>query len=139
VPLSTDGAGRSYLADAALSRPVFYSRLLDRGPSRATAVPTPKVIPNAYERLAGMGAFETLSVHISMSLSAFATMQHPAVWETPTPATAFDSGTLSLGTRFLAWAAAEAAAQGQPVEEVTSLVEDQSHHPRVFAALGAPA
>ena len=135
VPLYINFGSESYLDGVDLSREAFYARLPDCDPPPTTAMPGPQMFLKAYEKLAEEGATEILSVHISKSLSAVVDTAHLAAREASTPVTVFDSGTLSLGTGFLAWAAAEAAAQGHSMEEIVALMEEQGQRTRVFAAL----
>ena len=135
VPLYINFGGESYLDRIELSREAFYARLPDCDPPPTTAMPGPQMFLEAYERLADEGATEILSVHISRSLSAVVDTAHLAAREASTPVTVFDSGTLSLGTGFLVWAAAEAAAQGYSMDEIVALMKEQSQRTHVFAAL----
>ena len=135
VPLYINFGGESYLDRIELSREAFYARLPDCDPPPTTAMPGPQMFLEAYERLADEGATEILSVHISRSLSAVVDTAHLAAREASTPVTVFDSGTLSLGTGFLVWAAAEAAAQGHSMDEIVALMKEQSQRTHVFAAL----
>ena len=135
VPLYINFGGESYLDRIDLSREAFYARLPDCDPPPTTAMPGPQMFLEAYERLADEGATEILSVHISKSLSAVVDTAHLAAREASTPVTVFDSGTLSLGTGFLVWAAAEAAAQGYSMDEIVALMKEQSQRTHVFAAL----
>ena len=135
VPLYINFGGESYLDRIDLSREAFYARLPDCDPPPTTAMPGPQMFLEAYERLADEGATEILSVHISRSLSAVVDTAHLAAREASTPVTVFDSGTLSLGTGFLVWAAAEAAAQGYSMDEIVALMKEQSQRTHVFAAL----
>ena len=135
VPLYINFGLESYLDGVELSREAFYARLPDCDPPPTTAAPGPQRFLDAYERLAGEGATEILSIHISRSLSAVVDAAHLAAREAPTPVTVFDSGTLSLGTGFLVWAVAEAVAQGRSVDEIVALMKDQGRRTHVFAAL----
>jgi DegV family protein with EDD domain len=135
VPLYINFGSENYLDGVDLSREAFYARLPDCDPPPTTAMPGPQMFLDAYERLAEEGATQILSVHISKSLSAVVDTAHLAAREASTPVTVIDSGTLSLGTGFLVWAAAEAAAQGHSMEEIVALMEEQGHRTRVFAAL----
>jgi DegV family protein with EDD domain len=135
VPLYINFGGESYLDGIDLSREAFYARLPDCDPPPTTAMPGPQMFLEAYERLADEGATEILSAHISRSLSAVVDTAHLAAREASTPVTVFDSGTLSLGTGFLVWAAAEAAAQGYSMDEIVALMKEQSQRTHVFAAL----
>ena len=135
VPLYINFGGESYLDRIDLSREAFYARLPDCDPPPTTAMPGPQMFLEAYERLADESATEILSVHISKSLGAVVDTAHLAAHEASTPVTVFDSGTLSLGTGFLVWAAAEAAAQGYSMDEIVALMKEQSQRTHVFAAL----
>ena len=135
VPLYINFGVESYLDGIDLSREAFYARLPDCDSPPTTAVPGPQKFLEAYERLADEGATEILSVHISKSLSAVVDTAHLAAREASTPVTVFDSGTLSLGIGFLAWVAAEAAAQGYSMAEIVDLMREQRERTHVFAAL----
>ncbi len=135
VPLYINFGLESYLDGIDLSREAFYTRLPDCDPPPTTAMPGSQMFLEAYERLADEGATEILSVHIARSLSAVVDTAHLAAREASMPVTVFDSGTLSLGTGFLVWAAAEAAAQGSSMGEIVALMKEQSQRTHVFAAL----
>lgn len=135
VPLYINFGLESYLDGIDLSREAFYARLPDCDPPPTTSMPGPQMFLQAYERLADEGATEILSVHISRGLSAVVDTAHLAAREASTPVTVFDSGTLSLGTGFLVWAAAEAAAQGHSIDEIVALMKEQGQRTHVFAAL----
>jgi DegV family protein with EDD domain len=135
VPLYINFGYESYLDGIDLSREAFYTRLPDCNPPPTTAMPGPQMFLKAYEKLADEGATEILSVHISKSLSAVVDAAHLAARQASVPVTVFDSGTLSLGTGFLAWAAAEAAAHGHSMDKVVALMKEQGQRTRVFALL----
>ena len=135
VPLYINFGGESYLDGVDLSREAFYARLPDCDPPPTTAMPGPQMFLKAYEKLSDEGATEILSVHISKSLSAVVDTAHLAAREASTPVTVFDSGLLSLGLGFLVQAAAEAAAQGRPMDEIIALIKEQRRRTHVFAAL----
>jgi DegV family protein with EDD domain len=135
MPLYINFGIESYLDGVDLSREAFYVRLPDCDPPPTTAMPSPPVFLETYERLAEEGATEILSIHISRSLATVVDTARLAAREASIPVTVFDSGTLSLGTGFLVWAAAEAAAQGHTMEEIIALIAEQGQRTRVFAAL----
>ena len=135
VPLYVNLGTESYLDRVELTREAFYSRLPDCDPPPSTAMPGPQMFLDTYERLAEEGATEILSVYVTRSLSTVVDMARLAAREASTPVTVFDSGTLSLGTGFLAWAAAEAAAQGRSMDEIVAAMEEQGQRTHVFAAL----
>jgi DegV family protein with EDD domain len=135
LPLYINFGLESYRDGIDLTREAFYARLPVCDSLPTTAMPGPQVFLEAYERLADEGATEILSVHISKSLSAVIDTAHLAARQASTPVTVFDSGTLSLGTGFLVWAAAEAAAQGYAMDDIVALMKEQIQRTRVFAVL----
>jgi DegV family protein with EDD domain len=89
-----------------------------------------------YEDLADRGASEILSIHISISLSATVDVARTAANETKkVPVTVLDSQQLSLGTGFLVLSAAEAAAEGKSMDEIVSMLNEQTSRTYVIAAL----
>jgi DegV family protein with EDD domain len=136
VPLYINFGDQSYLDGVELSRQEFYERLPECEPPPTTAAPGPEVYRQTYERLAGEGATEVLSIHISISLSAVVDVARLGAKETEAvPVTVFDSRQLSLGTGFLVLTAAKAVAEGRSVDEIITLLEEQISRSHVFAAL----
>jgi DegV family protein with EDD domain len=136
VPLYINFGNQSYLDGVELSREEFYARLPDCDPPPTTAVPSPQRFQAVYERLVSEGATQILSIHISISLSAIVDMARLAAQEvTSVPVTVFDSGSLSMGTGFLVWTAAKAAAEGRSLDEILATLEEQGSRTHVFAAL----
>jgi len=136
VPLYINIGDQGYLDGVELSREEFYERLPDCDPPPTTATPGPGQFRQVYEALADEGATEIMSIHISESLSATVNSARLAAQAMESvPVTVLDSGSLSLGTGFLVLTAAEAAAAGQSVDEITPMLEDQRARTHVFAAL----
>jgi DegV family protein with EDD domain len=136
LPLYINFGDQSYLDGVELSRQEFYERLPDYETPPTTAAPGPEVFRQTYERLADEGATGVLSIHISISLSAVVDVAGLGAKETDAvPVTVFDSRQLSLGTGFLVLAAAKAAAEGRPMDEIIALLEEQISRSHVFAAL----
>jgi DegV family protein with EDD domain len=135
VPLYINFGNQSYLDGVELSRQEFYERLPDSDPPPTTAIPGPQMFLQAYEKLAAEGATEILSIHISVSLSGTVNAARLAAQEASVPVTVLDSGTLSMGTGFLVWTAAEAVAEGRSLDEIVALLEKQGSRTHVFAAL----
>jgi DegV family protein with EDD domain len=136
VPLYINVGSESYLDGVELSREEFYERLPGWDTLPTTATPGPQRFIQAYKKLAAEGATEILSIHISESLSATVKVARLAGREvTSVLVTVFDSGTLTLGTGFLVWTAAQAAAEGRTMEEILALLEEQGSRTHVFAAL----
>ena len=136
VPLYINFGDQGYLDGVEISRREFYQRLPDSDPLPTTATPGVDAFRQTYERLASEGVSEILSIHVSISLSATIEVARTAAEQTLTvPVTVFDSQQLSLGTGFQVLAAAKAAAQGMPVDEIISSLEDQISRTYVIAAL----
>lgn len=136
IPVHINIAGRSYLDGIELSRGEFYQRLPDYNPLPQTSSPGLGTFVQTYERLADEGATEILSIHISAQLSGVMNTATAAAQTTDTvPVTVFDSRQLTLGTGFLALAAAQAAAVGRSMAEIISLLEDQGSRTHSFALL----
>jgi DegV family protein with EDD domain len=135
VPLFINFGAESYRDLVDISRKEFYARLPDCDPPPTTAMPGPHMFVQAYEKLAGEGATEVLSIHISTSLSAVVNTARLAAPGSSVPVTVLDSGTLSMGTGFLVWTAAKAAAEGRSRDEILALIEEQGLRTHVFAAL----
>ena len=135
VPLYINFGDESYLDGVEISRAEFYERLPDCDPPPTTAIPGPHMFIQAYEKLAAAGATEILSIHISVSLSGTVNAARLAAEEASAPVTVLDSGSLSMGVGFLAWTAAQAAAEGRSIDEIVALLEEQGQRTHVFAAL----
>jgi DegV family protein with EDD domain len=135
VPLYINFGEQSYLDGVEISRQEFYARLPDCDPVPTTALPGPQMFLKAYEKLAAEGATEILSVHISVSLSGTVNAARLAAQDASLPVTVLDSGSLSMGTGFLVWAAAQAAAQGRSMDKIVAALEEQGSRTHVFAAL----
>jgi DegV family protein with EDD domain len=135
VPLYINFGDQSYLDGVEISRQEFYARLPDCDPAPTTAMPGPQMFIRAYEKLAAEGATEILSIHISASLSGVVNAARLAAEEASVPVTVLDSGSLSMGTGFLVWAAAKAAEEDRPMDEIVALLEEQGSRTHVFAAL----
>jgi DegV family protein with EDD domain len=136
IPLFINVGDQSFLDGVDLSHLEFYERLPKFRPAPKTAAPSPEVFRKAFEQLASEGATEILSIHVSTKLSAIVDIARTAAKETTRlPVTVFDSRQLSLGTGFQVLAAARAAAEGRPLSEILSMLEEQIRRTRVFAAL----
>jgi DegV family protein with EDD domain len=136
VPLYINMDGESLLDGEELSRDEFYRRLPTMDPAPTTAVPSPSMFAHAYERLAEAGASAIVSIHISEKLSGTVNVARLAADALSSiPVSVLDSRTLSLGTGFLALAAARAAEAGESMKAILDLVRRQASRTHVFAAL----
>jgi len=125
-----------YLDGVDITRQEFYEGLAGYDPLPTTAAPGIDSLRRVYDQLAKEGATQVLSIHISSSLSATVEVARAAARETVSvPVTVMDSQQLSLGTGFLVLAAAKAAAEGLPIDEIIFMLEEQTARTYVIAAL----
>jgi len=136
VPLYINIGDRGYLDGVEITREEFYTNLPTYKVQPTTAAPPPEKYQAVYETLAGQGATEILSIHISQALSAVVDTARLAAREFKSiPVTVFDSQQLSLGTGFLVETAARLAQAGRSMSEILSALDDQIRRSYVFAAL----
>jgi DegV family protein with EDD domain len=136
VPLYINFGDQGYLDGVEITRQEFYERLPESDPLPTTATPGVDAFKQVYEDLADSGASEILSIHISISLSATVDVARTAANETKkVPVTVLDSQQLSLGTGFLVLSAAKAAAEGKSMDEIVSMLNEQTSRTYVIAAL----
>ena len=136
VPLYINIGDRGYLDGVEITREEFYTNLPIYKVQPTTAAPPPEKYRAVYETLAGQGATEILSIHISQALSAVVDTARLAAQEFKSiPVTVFDSQQLSLGTGFLVETAARLAQAGRSMSEILSALDDQIRRSYVFAAL----
>ena len=136
VPLYINIEGQSRLDGVELSRDELYDRLPHLEPAPTTAVPSPEMFSQAYERLVAQGASAIVSIHISEKLSGTVNVARLAAQAiTAVPVRAVDSRTLSMGVGYMALAAARASARGEPMERIVDNRAEQSGRTHVFAAL----
>jgi DegV family protein with EDD domain len=141
VPFYINVGADSYLDVVEMTRASFYEGLPDFDVHPTTSVPGPGTYVEVYERLAAEGATEILSIHMAASLSAVVNSARLAAEELATgqadavPVTVFDSGNLTMGTGFQVLAAARAAAEGQSMAEIVTMLKDMVPRTYCFAAL----
>lgn len=136
LPLYINIGSASYLDGVDLTRQEFYTRLPDYETFPKTAAPGTGQFSEVYNRLAGEGATEILSIHISPALSAVINSARIAAETVRTVSvTVIDSGQLSMGLGFMVQMAAQAAASGSLLPEIITLVNDLKTRSYVFAAL----
>jgi DegV family protein with EDD domain len=136
VPLYINVGEKSYLDGVTLTREEFYQQLPTYFPAPKTATPGIESFLQVYERLANEGAEAILSIHISETLSATVNSARTAAQQfTRIPVTVLDSTQLSLGTGFIVEKAAQLAAIGKTMEEITSALQEVMKRSYVFASL----
>lgn len=136
LPIYIHIGNRDYLDGVDITREEFYKNLPEYKSHPTTAVPSPAKFRLMYEALAGEGATEVISIHVSSSLSAIVNVAEAAAKETTSvPVTVLDSRQLSMGTGFLVEKAAELAKLGHKVKEILPILEDQIKRTYVAAGL----
>lgn len=136
VPLYINVGQESYLDGIDMSRKEFYQRLPAFEHHPQTASPGPEMFRETYERLAGGGASEILSIHICAALSGtLNTAQLASEATDAVPVTVFDSGQLSIGTGFLVETAVKLAAAGRAVGDIVEALSERTRRTHLFAGL----
>lgn len=135
VPAIVNLRGRSYADGIDLSREEFYALLPSLNPPPTTSAPSVGSFQERYEKLLRAGASYILSIHPPNALSGIFNAARLAAQEFGERVKVFDSGQLSLGLGFQVLLAAEAAARGALLEEVTALVEGVRQRVRLAALL----
>ena len=136
VPCYINIGQQSYLDGIGLSRSEFYRRLPDYNPMPTTAAPGIGRFAQIYENLGAEGATEIISIH---PYSKFSTLCNTAQLAANTlenlHVTIIDSMQVSMGTGFIALAAARAAQAGRSMQEILALLKDRIEHTYLFAVL----
>jgi DegV family protein with EDD domain len=136
VPAYINIGGHSYVDGVDLTREEFYERLPEYKTPPTTSAPSLGTFVETYERLAAQGAKEILSIHVSATLSGMLNVAHAAAQATEAVRViVFDSKQLTLGTGFLALAAAKVAAAGRSMSEIVDVLKEMVQRVYSFAAL----
>jgi DegV family protein with EDD domain len=135
VPAILNIGRNSYFDGIDISREEFYSRLPNLFPSPTTSSPSVGSIQERYEKLLRAGADFVVSIHPPNELSGIFNAARLAAEAFGQRVRVLDSGQVSLGLGFQVIIAAEAAARGAIVDEVTALVDDVRQRVRLVALL----
>ncbi len=136
VPCYINLDGYSYQDGVQLSPDQFYEKLPTLKSPPTSSAPGAGAFVNVYRRLADEGANEILSIHLAGTLSNIPGIARVAADLCDgIPVTVIDGGQLSLGTGFLALAAARAAKEGQSCQDIMRLIQEQCARTYAFAAL----
>lgn len=135
VPANINIGKRSYEDGVEMTREDLYRKMMEEGVIPTTSTPAPGKFLEAYRELAERARM-ILSIHITSKLSA--------VYETAVLARSMvpeidvrviDSLSASMGTGFLALAAARASEAGGTVQEILAIIEDIKARMNVFATV----
>ena len=135
VPALVNIGGKSYTDGIEISRETFYDRLPDLNPPPTTASPSVGSFQERYEKFLRAGADFVVSIHPPTELSGIFNAARLAAEAFDQRVKVLDSGQLSLGLGFQVIIAAEAAAHGAILDEVTALVGIVRQRVRVAALL----
>jgi DegV family protein with EDD domain len=136
LPVYINIGENSYLDGVELTREEFYENLPTYDSHPKTSAPSLGSVVEAYERLAGEGATQIISIHVALTLSGVQNVAHAAAQSVKSAAvTVFDSQQLTLGLGFQALAAARAAALGHSRGEILEMLQGMVHRVYSFAVL----
>ncbi len=136
VPVYINIGKDSYLDGIELPRQEFFNNLDTYDPYPGTSAPAIGTFAETYARLANEGATEILSIHIAASLSnTWNAARLGAEAVSTIPVTVFDTKQVSLGAALLAITAAEMAAKGCTLTEITSFLTAHLPNTRLFGML----
>lgn len=134
VPMTVRVGDRCYREGIDIGPADFY-RMMDGKTFPATSSPPPGEFLQVYKRLAEK-ATQIISIHITSKGSG--TYQTALLASRSVPKvdiTVYDSGTVSMGTGFLALEAARAAKNGLKVEHIVKRLDSIKDRIRAFAAI----
>lgn len=136
VPCYINFPDRSYLDGVDITRQEFYERLPNYPVPPTTSAPAIGTFAKVYRELLDNGASAILSIHISSALSGIYNVAYLAseAMENLMVKT-FDSGQLTLGIGLLVEAAAKAAKEGKPLEEVLQLLKSLASRTYTYAMI----
>ncbi|MDP2965202.1 MAG: DegV family protein [Pelolinea sp.] len=135
VPCYINVGEKSYLDGVDLSRKDFYAKLPYFVPHPKTSAPGVGMYSAVYQRLAGEGANQIISIHIHSGLSNLAnTARLAAEVIDKIKVTVVEAGQLTLGLGFLAIAAAEAARKGKSPDEILKIIKEREARTFVLVA-----
>jgi len=135
VPALVNIGSNSYPDGIEISRENFYTRLPDLIPPPTTSSPSVGSFQERYERLLHAGADFVISIHPPNELSGIYNSARLAAEAFGQRVKVLDSGQVSLGLGFQVIMAAEAAARGAILNEVTALVDSIRQRVRLVALL----
>jgi DegV family protein with EDD domain len=135
VPALVNIGNNSYTDGIEISREDFYARLPDLNPPPTTSSPSIGSFQERYEKLLRAGVDFVISIHPPNELSGIFNAARLAAEAFSQRVKVLDSGQVSLGLGFQVIMAAEAAARGANLGEVTALVDSIRQRVRLAALL----
>ncbi len=139
VPLTIRFGSEELVDRDQLSTKEFWDRVMTGNTMPATAAPSPGAFRQAFEDAADGGADGVLCINLSSELSATyqsAVAAADSVAER-IPVSVLDSRTVTLGQGLLVLAAAELAAAGHPLSEITAQLDELQRRTHVFGVVAS--
>jgi len=137
VPLSIRFGESEYTDLTDLSVSDFYTKMAESDLLPSTAAPSPGAFEAAFKRCQEAGAEGILCINLSLALSATGQAAQLAAdaFAEILPVKCLDSKSITSGLGTIVRRAAQAAASGQSMDEIESLVENLTERTRIFATL----
>lgn len=134
VPLTVEVAGRTYRDGIDLTRSEFLD-FLRQGETPRTSQPSVGAFQEVYASLVE-GGYDVIAVHIAAKLSGTFNASRAAVDATaPGRVRLIDSGSVTMGTGWLAIEAADLAARGWGRDQIADRIERRVADVRLYAIL----
>lgn len=125
IPLQVVIGGTAYDEGVSAS-PAAVAEALRSWTPVTTSRPGPAAFAEAYQRAAERGCTGVVSVHLSSRMSGTVESAELAAKEAPLRAEVVDSRSLGMGLGYAVLAAARAAADGAPVDQVAEIARDRA-------------
>jgi DegV family protein with EDD domain len=135
VPALVNIDGQSFMDGIEISREKFYTSLPELNPTPTTSSPSVGSFQERYEKLLQAGSDFVISIHPPNELSGIFNAARLAAEAFGKRVKVLDSGQISLGMGFQVILAAEAAAKGAILDEVTALTLSVRKRVRLAALL----
>ncbi len=127
--------GQTFEDERQISRVEFYEGLPGYEQAPTTATPSPARFEATYRDLFEQGMEHVVSIHVASTLSGIFTTAHQAAQKFPGKVHVIDSGQLSLGLGFQVIEAAEAAQEGQTLDQVLKVAKGARENVHVAALI----
>ncbi|MGM0363223.1 DegV family protein [Streptomyces griseoaurantiacus] len=125
VPLTVVLGDRAFEEGTEISARSLAEALQKRR-SVTTSRPSPQLFAETYRRVAGAGAREIVSLHLSSEFSGTYDAAALAAREAPVPVRVVDTGMVAMALGFCALAAAETAEAGGTVDDAVTAAEKRA-------------
>jgi DegV family protein with EDD domain len=125
VPLTVVLGDRAFEEGTEISARSLAEALQKRR-SVTTSRPSPQLFAETYRRVAGAGAEEIVSLHLSSEFSGTYDAAVLAAREAPVPVRVVDTGMVAMALGFCALAAAETAEAGGTVDDAVTAAEKRA-------------